>query len=68
MSRITVATERSLIIIDGFSFSKLVVAGGKSSAACVGPMFVVAPLIFNHVIAGRASVCSVDNNVLIILV
>lgn len=68
MSRITVATERSLIIIDGFSFSKLVVAGGKSSAACVGPMFVVALNIFNHVTACRASVCSVVNNVLIILV
>jgi hypothetical protein len=68
MSQITVATERSSIIIDEFSFSKLVVAGGKSSAACVGPMFVVAAHIFNHVTAGRASVCSFVNNVLIMLV
>jgi hypothetical protein len=47
-----------------------VVAGGKSLAACVGPytpMFVVASHIFNHVTAGRASVCSFVNNVLIIL-
>jgi hypothetical protein len=60
MSQITVAIERSLIIIDLVSEFP-VTAVDNSPVVCVGALYVVAAHLFNYLTTDRPSVCSFVN-------